>query len=133
MNDELTAQMHAVMPYTALIGATAVSVAPDAVVLRLGWDETRCTANGLMHGGALMSLADAAGGYCAFLNLPAGKTNTATIVSSVNLMRAVRSGHVEATARMLHGGRSTLVIDTELRDADGKLVGRVTQTQAVLG
>lgn len=128
----LTAQMHGYMPYTALIGATALSAAREAVVLRLDWAPHRCTANGLMHGGALISLADAAGGWCAFLNLPEGVHNTATISSAANLLRAVREGHVEATARLLHGGRSTLVIDTELRDADARLVGRVTQTQAVL-
>lgn len=129
---DLTAQLHDVMPFTALIGATAVAVAPEAVVLRLDWDASRCTSGGLMHGGALMSLADSAGGFCAFLNLPDGAKGTATISSASNLLRAVRSGHVEATAKVLHGGRTTLVIDTELRDDAGKLVGRVTQTQAVL-
>jgi 1,4-dihydroxy-2-naphthoyl-CoA hydrolase len=131
MTDETT-QMHELMPFTGLIGATAVSIAPEAVVLRLDWDASRCTSGGLMHGGALMSLADSAGGFCAFLNLPEGATGTATISSATNLLRGVRSGHVEATATVLHGGRSTLVIDTELRDDAGKLVGRVTQTQAVL-
>lgn len=129
---DLTAQLHDVMPFTALLGATAAAVGPDAVVLRLEWDPARCTSGGLMHGGALMSLADSAGGFCAFLNLPEGSTGTATISSATNLLRGVRSGTIEATARVLHGGRSTIVVDTELRDDAGKLVGRVTQTQAVL-
>jgi 1,4-dihydroxy-2-naphthoyl-CoA hydrolase len=44
----------------------------------------------------------------------------------------VREGHVEAIARPLHTGRSTIVIETDLRDAEGRLVARTTQTQAVL-
>jgi len=32
----------------------------------------------------------------------------------------------------LHAGRTTIVVDTELRDAAGRLVARTTQTQAVL-
>jgi 1,4-dihydroxy-2-naphthoyl-CoA hydrolase len=44
----------------------------------------------------------------------------------------VTGGHVEAVARLLHRGRTVLVVDTELRDADGRPVARTTQTQAVL-
>jgi 1,4-dihydroxy-2-naphthoyl-CoA hydrolase len=131
MTDELTAQLHAAMPFTAVLGATALKVGPDEVVLQLDWDATRCTSGGLLHGGALMALADAAGGWCAFLNLPDGATGTATVTSATNFLRPVTRGHVEATARPLTIGRTVIVVDTELRDADGRLVARVTQTQAV--
>ncbi|MBN9099159.1 MAG: PaaI family thioesterase [Pseudonocardia sp.] len=120
------------MPFTALLGATVDAAAADEVRLRLAWDATRCTAGGMLHGGALMGLADAAGGLCAYLNLPDGATGTATISSATNFLRGVREGHVEAVARPLNAGRTVIVVDTELRDAAGKLVGRVTQTQAVL-
>jgi acyl-coenzyme A thioesterase PaaI-like protein len=39
---------------------------------------------------------------------------------------------VNAVSRALHKGRRTIVVDTELYDDEGKLVARVTQTQAVL-
>lgn len=123
--------LHTAMPFTALLGATAVAVAPDEVRLALEWDPTRCTAGGVLHGGALMGLADAAGGLCAYLNLPDGATGTATISSATNFLRAVREGHVEAVARPLNVGRTVIVVDTELHDSAGRLVGRVTQTQAV--
>ena len=57
---------------------------------------------------------------------------TATIESKTNFLRPVRDGHVEAVARPLHVGRTVIVVDTELRDAAGRLVARTTQTQAVL-
>ncbi|HET6258929.1 PaaI family thioesterase [Pseudonocardia sp.] len=120
------------MPFTALLGATALRAGPDEVALRLDWDATRCTSGGLLHGGALMALADAAGGWCAFLNLPDGATGTATVSSATNFLRAVTSGHANAVARVLHKGRRTIVVDTEVHDAAGKLAARVTQTQAVL-
>jgi 1,4-dihydroxy-2-naphthoyl-CoA hydrolase len=132
MAEELTAQLHTAMPFTAVLGATALKVGPDEVVLRLDWDATRCTSGGLLHGGALMALADAAGGWCAFLNLPDGATGTATVTSSTNFLRPVTGGYVEAVAHPLNIGRTVIVLDTELRDADGRLVARVTQTQAVL-
>jgi 1,4-dihydroxy-2-naphthoyl-CoA hydrolase len=132
MTDEATARLHAAMPFTALLGATAVTAGPQEVRLRLDWDATRCTTGGLLHGGALMGLTDAAGGLCAFLNLPDGATATATVSSATNFLRGVRSGRVEAVARPLNVGRTVIVVDTEVLDEDGGLVVRTTQTQAVL-
>ena len=79
-----------------------------------------------------MALADAAGAYCAFLNLPEGAGGTATIESKTNFFRAVREGNVEARSRPLHRGRTTIVVETDLHDDAGKHVARVTQTHAVL-
>ncbi|MGH3000453.1 MAG: PaaI family thioesterase, partial [Gaiellaceae bacterium] len=77
-------------------------------------------------------LADNVGGFCAFLNLPADAGGTATIESKTNFFGPVRGGFVHAVSRPLHTGRRTIVVDTELYDDAGKLVARVTQTQAVL-
>lgn len=85
-----------------------------------------------MHGGVLMALADSLGGLCAFLNLPEGAAGTTTIESKTNFLRAVTGGRVRAVSRPLHAGRMVIVVDTELRDDEGRLVARVTQTQAVL-
>jgi len=125
--------LHTAMPFTELLGASTVAAAPEEVRLRLDWTAGRCTAGGQLHGGALMGLADSAGGLCAYLNLPEGASGTATTTSATNFLRAVREGYVEAVARPLHVGRTVIVVDTELRDAGGRLVARTTQTQAVLG
>jgi uncharacterized protein (TIGR00369 family) len=122
----------AAMPFAALLGVELVAASPEEVRGRLEWDASRCTAGGILHGGALIGLADCTGGLCAFLNLPAGATGTATIESKTNFFRPVSSGYVEATSRALHRGRTTVVVETDLRDAEGRHVARVTQTQAVL-
>ena len=122
----------AAMPFAGLLGLELAAASREEVRARLSWDASRCTAGGILHGGALMGLADCAGGLCAFLNLPEGATGTATIESKTNFFRPVASGHVEATSHVLHAGRSTVVVETDLRDADGRHVARVTQTQAVL-
>ncbi|MEX2210431.1 MAG: PaaI family thioesterase [Gaiellaceae bacterium] len=132
MDEALTDSVNSTAPFGRLLGIEWVSAGPDEVVARLAWDESRCTAGGILHGGALMGLADSAGGLLAFLNLPAGAAGTATIESKTNFLGAVRGGTVHATARALHKGKRTIVIDTDLRDDDGRLVARVTQTQAVL-
>jgi 1,4-dihydroxy-2-naphthoyl-CoA hydrolase len=129
---ELTASVRAAMPFAGTLGIEVVTAAPEEVRARLAWEERLCTGGAILHGGALMSLADSAGAYCAFLNLPEGAGGTATIESKTNFFRAVRDGHVIATSRPLHVGRTTIVIETDLRDDAGKHVARVTQTQAVL-
>ena len=130
--DALTEQAQAAMPFAATLGLEVLAASAEEVRARLPWEERLCTAGAILHGGALMSLADAAGALCAFLNLPEGSSATATIESKTNFFRPVRDGHVEATSRPLHVGRTTIVVETDLRDATGKHVARVTQTQAVL-
>lgn len=119
------------MPFSVACGIELDAAGPEEVRGHMDWHEDRCTILGVLHGGALMTLADSLGGVCAFLNLPEG-AGTSTIESKTNFMRAVRSGAAHATSRPLHVGRQTIVLTTEIRDDAGKLVAVVTQTQAVL-
>jgi 1,4-dihydroxy-2-naphthoyl-CoA hydrolase len=126
------ADLMAIVPFAGTLGMELVSATPEEVVGRLAWRQELCTTGGALHGGALMALADNLGGVCAYLNLPAG-AGTATISSSTNFLRGVRAGHVTATARPLRVGRTVIVVQTELRDDDGRLVTQTTQAQAVIG
>jgi uncharacterized protein (TIGR00369 family) len=129
---DLTAFLHETMPLCATLGMRALSQDPDAVEIELDWAPERCTSAGVLHGGALMALADTAGAVAAFLNLPEGATGTSTIESKTNFLGAVREGAVRAVARPLHKGSTTIVVETEVRDAGGRLVAKTTQSQVVL-
>ena len=119
------------MPFAASTGIEVTSATKDSVVGTMAWAPERCTAAGILHGGALMTLADTIGALVAFLNLPEG-AYTSTIESKTNLFRAVREGTITATATPLHVGRTTIAVQTEVRDDAGKLVSLTIQTQAVL-
>lgn len=127
-----TAALFATMPFTHGMGVEVLECGPGLVRSRMAWSEALCTIGGVLHGGALMSLADATAAVCAFLNLPDGAQGTTTVESKTNFLRAVRSGHATATATPLHTGRRFIVVETEIRGADDALVAKVTQTQAVL-
>lgn len=120
-----------VLPFAALAGIEITAASRDEVRGRMAWREDLCTLGGILHGGALMTLADSVGAACAFLNLPEG-AGTATIESKTNLLRAVRAGTVEATATPVHVGRTMIVVQTDLRDEQGRRVALTVQTQAVL-
>jgi len=130
MNEPDLKSLSDLIPFAAAIGMELLEATPELVVSRLQWTPERCTTGGVMHGGALMALADNGGGVCAFLNLPEGAVGTATIESKTNFMRAVREGAVTASSRPLHVGRTMVVVETELLRDDGKLAAKVTQTQA---
>ncbi len=119
------------MPFAVASGVHLDSATPAEVSGRLEWSPSRCTAGGLLHGGAVRTLADSLGGICAFLNLPEGAT-TATVTSATRFMRALRAGHARAVARPLHIGRSLVTVQTDICDDEGRQVAQVTQTQAVV-
>lgn len=126
------AALVAAMPFAAGLGIELHEAAPERVVGSLAWSPEACTAGGVLHGGALMALADSVGAVCAYLNIPPG-AGTSTVESKTNFLRGVTSGRVHATARTLHVGFTLVVVQTDLRDDDGRLVGQTTQTQIVLG
>jgi uncharacterized protein (TIGR00369 family) len=128
--DATPASIRDAMPFAALLGIELLQARAELVSGRLAWSPEHCTAGGVMHGGALMALADTCGGVCAFLNLPEGARGTATIESKTNFLRAVREGAITATTRPLHAGRTLIVLETEIARADGSLAAKVTQTQA---
>lgn len=119
------------MPFADLIGVRIIDSSAEEVRGLLDWAAERCTSGGVLHGGAVMTLADSLGGACAFLNLPTG-TLTATIESKTNFFRPVTRGTIEAVARPLHVGKTTIVVQTDVLDEEGRRVAQVTQTQAVI-
>lgn len=123
--------LRSVMPLCTTLGIEARTLDRNEVVLTLQFREDLCTSGSLLHGGALMALADTAGATCAFLNLPEGATGTTTVTSGTSFIGGVSDGEVIATSRPVHAGRTTIVVDTELRHGV-RVVGRTTQTQLVL-
>jgi uncharacterized protein (TIGR00369 family) len=120
------------MPLASTLGIRSDEYTPERVVLSLEWAPSLCTAGGILHGGAIMALADSAGGACAYLNLPADASGTSTIESKTNFLGVVRKGRVTATATPLHRGGTTIVVETAVHDETGKLIAKVMQTQLVL-
>jgi uncharacterized protein (TIGR00369 family) len=119
-------------PFADFMGMKVTHVSKDRVTAEMKVTEQLSNRNGVLHGGALMALADNLGGTAATTNLPAG-TSTATIESKTNFFAGIAIGdtaHAECTP--LHRGRTTMVFQTKVTRGDGKLAAMVTQTQIVL-
>jgi 1,4-dihydroxy-2-naphthoyl-CoA hydrolase len=118
--------------FAEVLGIRFLTADPDCVKAEIDVTEALCTTPGVMHGGAIMAFADTLGAYATVLNLPAG-AGTTTIESKTNFFsKAPSEATVTGECRPLHRGRRTMVWETTITRADGRMVAKVTQTQIVL-
>ena len=120
------------LPFAELLGITLVSAAADRIVGEMMVREDLCTRPAVAHGGVLMAFADTLGALGTFANLREGKATT-TIESKTNFIGAAPAGsRIVGEATPIHRGGRTMVWQTRITTAEGKLVALVTQTQLVL-
>jgi 1,4-dihydroxy-2-naphthoyl-CoA hydrolase len=118
--------------FAEFLGVKLTHVSPDRVTAELPATENLNNRFGIMHGGAVMAIADTLGGTATIANLKEGQQTT-TIESKTNFFAAVPIGDVAfAECVPLHRGRSTMVWQTRITRGDGRLCALVTQTQMVL-
>jgi len=133
MNDGAINELaHQQPPFAQFLGMKITHVSPERVTAELVARAELNNRFGLLHGGAIMALADNLGGTATTANLKAGQSTT-TIESKTNFFAAIPIGdtaYAECTA--LHRGRTTMVWQTRVTRGDGRLCALVTQTQLVL-
>jgi 1,4-dihydroxy-2-naphthoyl-CoA hydrolase len=128
--DEMQKLLEPLFP--GLMGVRLREVVADRVVAEMAVRSDLCTAGGILHGGATMAFADTLGAIGTLVNLAPGKRTTTTD-SSTKFIAGARVGTtVIGESVALHRGRTTMVWQTSIRNADGKLCAVVTQTQLVL-
>ena len=118
--------------FPGLMGVRLTELAPDRVVAEMPVRPDLCTAGGILHGGAYMAFADTLGAVGTLLNLAPGKRTTTTDSSTKFMAGARVDTVVVGESVALHRGRTTMVWQTSVRNAEGKLCAVVTQTQLVL-
>jgi 1,4-dihydroxy-2-naphthoyl-CoA hydrolase len=118
--------------FPGLMGVRLVELTPERVVGELLVRPDLCTAGHILHGGASMAFADTLGAVGTVLNLPKGKRTTTTDSSTKFIGGAKEGSTVMGECVALHRGRTTMVWQTSIRTAEGKLCAVVTQTQLVL-
>ena len=119
-------------PFALFLGMKITHVSPERVTAELTAREELNNRFGIMHGGAIMALADNLGGTATTANLKAGQSTT-TIESKTNFFAAIPIGDTAyAECTPLHRGRTTMVWQTRVTRGDGRLCALVTQTQMVL-
>ena len=113
------------------LGVRIVSITKKRVIAEMPVMPRHLNRSGRVNGGALMAFADALGATGTVANLPPGHRTT-TLESKSNFFAAGVAPVLKGIAKPLHIGRTTMVWQTTIRNADRKLVAIVTQTQMVL-
>ena len=120
------------LPFAKLLGLELVTVTPERVEAVLQVREDLYTRPAVLHGGAVMALADTLGAIATVANLAEGTTTT-TIESKTNFFAAIPVGDTaRAECTPLHRGRTTMVWQTRVTRGDGRVAALVIQTQLVL-
>ena len=121
------------MPFAKSLGLEVDTSSKGQIKASLTVSEALCTTGRIMHGGAIMAVADTLGAIGAYLNLPEGAKATTTIESKTNFLGAAKLGSkVAVETTPVHIGGRTSVWQTRLTTTEGKSVAIVTQTQLVL-
>jgi 1,4-dihydroxy-2-naphthoyl-CoA hydrolase len=90
-------------------------------------------ANGFLHAGTIVSLADTAAGFGCIAHLPQGAESFTTVELKSNHVGTAREGTVACVATLVHGGRSTQVWDAVVSHVEtGKAIAYYRCTQMIL-
>jgi len=111
-----------------LIGWTTDVGQPDGRArLYLEVDARHTNRHGVLHGGIQAMLLDSACGYTGSLHLDrAAMPQMMTLTFTTQFLAPCGPGRVTAIGRVTGGGKRTLFIDGELRDAGDRLVATGT-------
>lgn len=94
------------------------SVEPDRAVYRLEIRRESCNPYGMVHGGALYTLADDAAGAAAHSD---GR-HYVTLHGDLHFLDNRAQGTVRATGRVRHRGRSTVLVAVDITDEAERLL-----------
>ena len=86
--------------------------------------------SGILHGGAVGSLIDMAMNLACF---SLGRQATVLGFNTNFLQGAMEGDTVKAAAKVLHSGRSTMVVESRVTDSKGKLLAKARGTFFVIG
>jgi uncharacterized protein (TIGR00369 family) len=114
------------------LGIELTHASPERIAAEVTVTERVAIETNTIHGGAIMAIADSLGSLGTIAGLAKGQWTT-TLESKTNFFGPAPLGsRIFCESLPLHRGRRTQVWQTTLRNAEGKLLAQVTQTQMIL-
>src|SRR5437773_11235752 len=109
------------------LGARISEAEPGRVVLELVAGPQHRHGGGVVQGGVITQIADAAMGMSLATLQPDGTWNT-TIELKINFVRPVREGRLRAIGRVVEIKQSLMFSEADVVDERGRLVARASST-----
>jgi uncharacterized protein (TIGR00369 family) len=108
-------------------GITVTTVEAGHVVLEFEASEKHHQPNGVVQGGVLTAIADAAMGMAGMTVQEIGWANT-TIELKINFIRPVIRGRVKAEGKVVQAGKTVLFLEASVTNEEGKLAALATSS-----
>jgi len=108
------------IPYAQLLGINFEDATRGAATLSLNARPELERFGGIMHGGALASLADTASAFAVLSILEPGE-QTVTVDLTLHYLRPATVGKLTANARVLRAGRRVATVSVEIFNGAGAL------------
>lgn len=118
----------AAAPFNEALGIDVVELHADGASVRMEVREEHRNVEGVVHGGAIFTLADTALGFGISMAL---RKPCTTAEMKVNYLRPATAGVLEARSRILHAGSRLVVARADVR-AEGACVAEALSTFAIL-
>ncbi|MBX3706094.1 MAG: PaaI family thioesterase [Pseudomonadales bacterium] len=118
-------------PFADLLGFTVVSRGEGRSRLALAIRPEHFNPHGLVHGAVLYALADTGMGGALSSVLAADELCT-TIEIKIGYFRPWRSGELACDTRVVHQGRTTAALQSDLYDGTGRHLAQASGTFAIL-
>jgi 2-hydroxymuconate-semialdehyde hydrolase len=120
-------------PYVRLLNMRFIAVADGSATFEMPATSELYNPNNVVHGGAIVSLADSAMGFAVFSTLAPGETFT-TAELHVNFLKAVTtdSGMLRSIGRVVQRGQQVAVAEADVLDHQNQLIARASSTNLIL-
>lgn len=104
------------------LGIEYVDVGPDFLIGRMPVTPKVHQPDGVLHGGAMVALAESVGSAASYIFLDAQQLVVRGIEISANHVKSISEGYVFAKATFIHKGRTTQVWDIKITDESDQLI-----------
>ncbi|HKJ06097.1 MAG TPA: PaaI family thioesterase [Flavobacteriaceae bacterium] len=88
--------------------------------------------DGVLNGGATMALAESVGSPASMLVVDPNKFVVRGISFTANHLKSVKEGVLTATAKIIHKGRTTHLVEISIKNEEGKLISLCKLTNIIL-
>jgi 1,4-dihydroxy-2-naphthoyl-CoA hydrolase len=114
-----------------LLGIEFTEIGDDYLKAKMPVDKRTHQIHGILHGGATCILAESAGSFASLMCIDLDHKYAVGSHISANHLRPIKEGHVIATCRPVHLGRSKHVWDILVHSDKDKLIAKCELTCAV--
>ena len=114
-------------PFYRLLGMKVLEIRDGKCTIEMPFRKKLTHPYGIVHGGAIASLADSAVAM-ALISLVKPGDRITTIEFKINFFASISQGNLAAKAKIIYKGSKTAVGDVEVVNDQGRLVGKVIAT-----